>query len=43
VEALSSRVRILTLLALLTVLTTATTVADAKRPSTAKLRAIAAQ
>jgi uncharacterized protein YkwD len=44
VKALSSRVRILTVLALLTVVTTATTVADAKRrPSAAKLRAIAAQ
>jgi uncharacterized protein YkwD len=37
------RVRILTLIALLTVLGTAAAVADAKRPSRAKLRAIAAQ
>jgi uncharacterized protein YkwD len=40
---LSSRVRILTVLALVTALATATTVADAKRPSAAKFRVIAAQ
>ena len=42
-EALSSRVRILALLALMTVLATAAAAAEAKRPTTAPLHAIATQ